>query len=537
MIRRMDVSATLKAFTVVIAFLTVLISLCSVYGFVIEVLHDDYGYGEPADWVFLAAVLAAGTVAALTPLAFIVWDWMMRKPWRATAAVTGGLLGGLIVGVLGFLLALAADLGFQSDSLGPYSSRGLMVGVSLLGFALLIMWMTAKPGWFSRALGTALIVLLAAASLYSVDFLMGEAGLTAEDASRSDKISAAMTLVSVLFLSWILVRAVRHRIVLSGDVPREVLLGALPRKRFWARIGFLAGLPASLWHAAAMKTPAFWCFLLARPAVYAGALSLFGGQTASERKAMLIIGLSLIVAGHVLFAVAKRLAAWYLWLPTEGDESRPPILFLRTFQDDQFAFGRNWWRLHELWFDLWSFRRNADEAMIDEIAQYGPVVALGVPGEKKVPFGAQRHYAAHDDWKSVIKDTARKSRAVVVGASATPSVVWEYQMLAEEGLLDKVLLLIPPPGKTTPADRVLLDTFAEATGVHLQFEGAPGKHLIALLPASGGHAVLTADEDGAAAYVAALRAHFQQCAPQRLAGIIADERAARGVQGSSVTSG
>ena len=46
-----------------------------------------------------------------------------------------------------------------------------------------------------------------------------------------------------------------------------------------------------------------------------------------------------------------------------------------------------------------SWRRNADEALIDEIAQYGPVVALGRPGEKHVPFGAQRHYEAHETWQ------------------------------------------------------------------------------------------------------------------------------------------
>ena len=30
------------------------------------------------------------------------------------------------------------------------------------------------------------------------------------------------------------------------------------------------------------------------------------------------------------------------------------------------------------WLDLWSFRQNLDEAMVDELAQFGPVVALDV---------------------------------------------------------------------------------------------------------------------------------------------------------------
>ena len=48
------------------------------------------------------------------------------------------------------------------------------------------------------------------------------------------------------------------------------------------------------------------------------------------------------------------------------------------------------------------------EAMIDEIAQYGPVVALGMPGEKKIPFGAMRYYSTHEDWQKIVTETAKQ---------------------------------------------------------------------------------------------------------------------------------
>jgi hypothetical protein len=304
-----------------------------------------------------------------------------------------------------------------------------------------------------------------------------------------------------------------------------MVLGALQRNGFWARLAFLAGLPSSLWHAAAMRTPVFWAFLLARPLVYAGALWLISGDyQPSEIMATLIIGLLMIIAGHVLFAIAKRLATWYIWSPGDSGSPELPILFLRSFQDDQLAFRRPWWRLDDRWFDLWSFRRNADQAMIDEIAQYGSIVALGVPGEKNIPFGAQRHYAAHDDWKEVIADTARRSQSVVISASDSPSVIWEYQMLATEGLLDKVVLLFPLSDKSHVSSQALLKTFTEATGVDIDVESTSERRMIAVLPSPQGHTVLLATKATAEAYVVALRAHFQNCPPERLESLFAEDR-------------
>ena len=95
----------------------------------------------------------------------------------------------------------------------------------------------------------------------------------------------------------------------------------------------------------------------------------------------------MLAAGHGLFAWGKRSAAAMPWHPLQNsDDERAPVLFLRSFEDDQFQFRRPSWQLHMRWFDLWSFRRNVNEAMIDEVALYGPVVALGRPGDREAPF-------------------------------------------------------------------------------------------------------------------------------------------------------
>jgi hypothetical protein len=172
-----------------------------------------------------------------------------------------------------------------------------------------------------------------------------------------------------------------------------------------------------------MRTAAFWAFLLARPIVYAGVV--FAASESWQHlgnTVQLAAGLGIVVAGHALFFGAKRLATAYAWNPDNPLDDRDPVLFLRSFEDDQLRFRRAWWNLPRRWLDLWSFRMNADEALIDEVAQYGPVVALGMPGDKKVPFGAQRYYSSHDDWQEIVTKTARKARAIVLSAGDTPGV-------------------------------------------------------------------------------------------------------------------
>jgi hypothetical protein len=285
------------------------------------------------------------------------------------------------------------------------------------------------------------------------------------------------------------------------------------------RLAFLTGLPSSLWHVAAMKTPAFWAFLLARPMVYGGFLLLLRSVNQETGSAGGIAGAAaLIVGGHALFYAAKRLATGYAWIPENPADRRAPVLFLRSFEDDQLRFRRRWWELAGHWIDLWSFRRNADEAMIDEIAQYCPVVALGMPGEKKVPFGAQRYYSTHEDWQNIVSSTAKNARAIVIAAGSTPGVLWEYELLAREKLLDKTLLLFPVVQREgTDGSAAALAAFTGAVKISKRFDLAAGQQMIAMIPgAAGVPALLTAGRATAAAYVVAIRGYFQKCTMAQL---------------------
>ncbi len=520
LVRRMDVSATLKTFVAVFAVFAVLVYLREIYQFVSEVLRFESEFFDSEFVGWLIAGVAMAVISAFGPLAFIVWDWVARRPWRYLAALNGALLGAIAMAAIG------GGIGFFADEiigeLEWFEAPEKIMLAALLGglLAIMVTWLVAESKRIRVALKwlvwlIAGVILIGLAISYVEDVRLDEPGTQFEDV-----LTLVALLIYVTVPTWLVVRAIRHRIILSGDRPRELFLGALHRKGFWVRLAFLTGLPSSLWHAAAIKTPAFWAFLLARPMVYGGLLVLLSTTYVRFGVATQIIGgITLIIGGHALFYGAKRLATNYAWVPENPGDPRAPVLFLRSFEDDQLKFKRPWWDIVGHWIDLWSFRRNADEAMIDEIAQYGPIVALGMPGEKKIPFGALRYYSTHDDWQNIVAETAKSAQAIVISAGSTPGVRWEYELLAREKLLDKTLLLFPPvPSGGSEGNDAALATFADAVKMTNRFELAEGHQMIAMIPAANGApTLLTARKATAASYVVAVRGYFQKCTVNQLA--------------------
>lgn len=519
MIRRMDVSATLKTFTATFALLTVLFYLREIYEFVVDVIRYDFDLDESGSLAWLVGSVSLMAISAFTPFAFILWDWVARQPWRYLAALNGALIGSAAAAAVS--AGIGSSMFFFLEEFGELSilGRGILAVTNGTLLASLATWMAsdskrlrAVMRWIMIAVGAALLV----AFLVPVVEEMFE---ESPGAVRDELLGLVGIGVSVVLGVWLLIRTVRHRIILSGNRPRELFLGAVYRKGFWVRLAFLTGLPSSLWNLTAMKTLAFWAFLVARPVVYGGLLLLMGAAALYDPARQAALGAGLIIGGHLLFYVAKRLAARYAWNPGKLGDKRDPILFLRSFENDQLRFRRPLWNIVGRWFDLWSFRRNADEAMIDEIAQYGPVVALGMPGEKNVPFGARRYYSSHDNWQEIVTRTAKAAQAIVIAAGSSPGVQWEYDLIARENLRGKTLLLFPPPTDDDPErNSTALKAFADTVDVHHDYGVSEGQEMVAWLPSENrAPMLLTSRKATASAYVGAVRGYFQKCSVEELA--------------------
>jgi hypothetical protein len=130
-------------------------------------------------------------------------------------------------------------------------------------------------------------------------------------------------------------------------------------------------------------------------------------------------------------------------------DPRPPILFLRAFKDDQVQLGNakmiwaarvgGW--LHHI--------GDLDRLLLEEGTPYGPVIAIGNPGDEWPPYGAARAYfddkTCFDDkaWQQAVMELAKSSLAIVLCVDDTEGMWWEVEHVAGS-FTEKTLLLVHP---------------------------------------------------------------------------------------------
>jgi hypothetical protein len=124
-------------------------------------------------------------------------------------------------------------------------------------------------------------------------------------------------------------------------------------------------------------------------------------------------------------------------------DKRTPILFLRSFHDDQVKLDRPKQNLFTRLVTMGAPPPTLDAVLLEECTPLGPVVAIGVPGSPP-PFGAARTYADDQEWQNVVANLAQDSRLIVIVVDDTPGVDWELRHIEGSGLSAKTLYLLPP---------------------------------------------------------------------------------------------
>lgn len=127
------------------------------------------------------------------------------------------------------------------------------------------------------------------------------------------------------------------------------------------------------------------------------------------------------------------------------DDTRPPILYLRSFSsENQFIIRRLIKSL--LWRGGRLFSKDVyvPEVILREAFQsFGPLVALGKPNEKIVPPGAYRMYMSEDGWQAAIKSLINSAQLVVVQLGQTANLWWEINQVINTVGPQRLLFLIP----------------------------------------------------------------------------------------------
>lgn len=109
-------------------------------------------------------------------------------------------------------------------------------------------------------------------------------------------------------------------------------------------------------------------------------------------------------------------------------DERAPILFLRSFSDDQVD---NCARVD---------RQTAEEILVSMLKDMGPVVAVGRPGEKNPPLGALRLYFKDDQWQEKVMSLMSIAQLVVIQAGSSDGLIWELEAVRKVAKPENVLV-------------------------------------------------------------------------------------------------
>jgi hypothetical protein len=167
----------------------------------------------------------------------------------------------------------------------------------------------------------------------------------------------------------------------------------------------------------------------------------FGGMIVVSLLFVLIggIGMWLSSVGRGLNSLAAP--AWKALVRS----NRPPVLLLRSFDDDR----------HRLWtgnaierkLDPWRLSRTLEDTIADVFKDVAVTVTAGRPGEKLSPSGAARARLGSEEWRNWVQDFLAWSQRVIMvmgNANQHPALAWEIDNILAYCAPEK-LILVPPP--------------------------------------------------------------------------------------------
>lgn len=281
-----------------------------------------------------------------------------------------------------------------------------------------------------------------------------------------ERVSPAVAVPVILFAAYFYVVMLRAAFgVLSAKdeerrLMRETMPAATGRRRALIRVW---GLPPNYVHARRSR----WQYagLVTLALVNSAAFGLatmmiliLGGVYPFGQVAVLTVAalfFVFIALGAITRRIVERKASIAL-VDLQSNDKRAPILFLRAFVDDQVPLAAPRTPLYMKLIQLGQMRANLDRVLLDEGTPYGPVVALGKPGDTFPPYGAARGYFSLEHWQGAVADLAREAAAVVICVDDTEGIWWEIEHLVANRHLAKTLILLHPKRTAQPENAALL---------------------------------------------------------------------------------
>lgn len=222
----------------------------------------------------------------------------------------------------------------------------------------------------------------------------------------------------------------------------------------------------------------------------------------------LALPLVLLLFGLRLNAVARRRFVMSAGQLMKSDD-RPPILFLRDFSDDRVKLeGPGKSRLRRI---LWWGRRysSLDEMLVLETSVFGPIVAIGRPGERVRSFGICRTFAKDGAWKDEVTALAERASAIILVGGKGEGLRWELALVSSDRYRHKTLILLPPVAASSLENGELLHAIRAHSGQLFQPDAScGGRPVLGMCRIGGGPACAVSTQFSSVAYLLAIRWFF-----------------------------
>ena len=118
------------------------------------------------------------------------------------------------------------------------------------------------------------------------------------------------------------------------------------------------------------------------------------------------------------------------------NDARRPIFYLRSFSLE--VWDKPTLRM------LLQDDTTAEQKLVNALKKYGPVIAIGRPGELLPSLGAARFYVTDDQWQQKVADVANVSELVVWTTGTSEGLRWELSHLLEWVPTARLILFAHP---------------------------------------------------------------------------------------------
>lgn len=116
-------------------------------------------------------------------------------------------------------------------------------------------------------------------------------------------------------------------------------------------------------------------------------------------------------------------------------DGRKPVLYLRSFTDDDTAASVD--------DGVPVNVHSREEQLAGALSVFGPVIAVGKPGEPLPRLGAARFYLPPDDWQPGVLRLMELSQLIVLGLGLGEGLWWEVEQARATQPARKLVLLAP----------------------------------------------------------------------------------------------